>query len=151
VELQANFSFSIEQLTESIQVYAGSPKFGIIYDYLAGIKGPISRFHMAELSGIGKTQGLLNQLSNSLGLDKKTLTYTNQQAIQVMNRQLMHNYNLQRQLIKDRSAQLKQLAQLEIQLDNQLQAKPSISPAPSNQEPLQVANKLRRTLNFLRN
>lgn len=148
IELQANFSYSIEQLTESIQVYAGSPKFGIIYDYLAGLKGPISRFHLAEQSGIAKTTALLNQLSNALGLDKKTLAYSNQRAIAAMNRQLTHNYHLQQQLIKDRSAQLKQLAQLEQLLDAKMHNK--VSPTPAK-EPLEVANKLRRTLNFLRN
>ena len=42
--LQEYFSKCISQLTEAYHAMPGIPKFGLIFDYLGGLKGPLSRF-----------------------------------------------------------------------------------------------------------
>jgi hypothetical protein len=62
-ELQAMFQYSLEQLTEAFQAIAGSPKLGIVYNYIASLEGPVSRFFIAEQNGIKLIETLSKDLA----------------------------------------------------------------------------------------
>jgi hypothetical protein len=52
LQCQAQFQFSLEQLTESLHAYPGLPAFGIFYDHVATLKGPVDRFFQALQNGM---------------------------------------------------------------------------------------------------
>lgn len=64
LELQSNFQHSIEQLTEAFHKYSGLPEFGIFYDYVATLKGPISRFSEATRHGVTTVKSFAERLSS---------------------------------------------------------------------------------------
>lgn len=69
IDHQKSFAFLITQLTLSLQEIGGAPKPGIIYDYLAGLQGPISRFFQALQHGLGLSTSLYHQLNKNTELN----------------------------------------------------------------------------------
>ena len=68
IDVQECFREEVEQLTEAWQVYAGGiPRYGLIHDYHAGLKGPIDEFYQACLHGLGMVSYLEETLSAALG------------------------------------------------------------------------------------
>lgn len=133
-DLQAYFQYSMEQLTEALQAYEGIPKFGLIYDYIAGLQGPVSNFHTAFQSGLGYINHLMNSLNFPL----------------LMQQQTEGQYN-QKQLIANTLGNLVQIYrniyQPALSPAVRPQAAPAISLTPS-EEKLESESQLRRTLQF---
>lgn len=125
IGLQAYFSYCIEQLTEALQVLPGLPKFGIIYDYLAGIKGPVSNFQTLLLQGISYTNEALQTLANRLQL-KSEPSMT--QLIHHLNASL-DNLNSTQMLLQHEHVQYKHLLH---QLEEN-SAPPSLQPELKNE------------------
>ncbi len=90
------FRLNIEQLTEAYQHYGGLPKFGLIYDYLAGLKGPISQFQMAIQHGVGLSKVLADKISRHLGLPLEKQSVS--QLVHQLNHTLNQHVTLQKQL-----------------------------------------------------
>jgi hypothetical protein len=117
IDLQVNFNHSVTQLTESLQVFGNIPQFGIIYDYLAGLKGPVSRFQQSLENGLGLSQNIINQLQTKLGLEaRKTKP---QQLIQQFNQQLTSTMATQKQLLQQSHNNIKQVKELATTLNQQ--------------------------------
>jgi hypothetical protein len=119
LDLQVNFAHSIDQLTEALQVFGNIPKFGLIYDYLAGLKGPISRFHLALQNGIGNTTTILTLVKLKLGVDA-TKANSNQ-LVHQFSTELAKNTATQKQLLQQTHNQIKQLNDITNNLSNKKQ------------------------------
>lgn len=97
------FHLSVDALTEAIQEFGHIPKFGVQYDYLAGLKGPISRFYQAYLNGMGRCESVLAHLEQQLPnhLEKrKNLLFSAVKGL------LNHHYQALKQCAIDSSLRL---------------------------------------------
>lgn len=132
--LQAYFSLSIEQLTEAYHAWAGAPKFGVVYDYLAGLKGPFSELTKNIKEGIALTDQILQKLSLKLGIaPQKTVN----QLFNQTNAELITFYNKQKALIHDHALYKKNLEDMNNQLSaaasHQMEA---VAPNPQPKPPI---------------
>ena len=117
LELQTQFQFSIEQLTESFESCASLPKFGLIFDYLAGLEGPVSRFYQAYQNGLS----IFGSISQSLNAHKNDLIDSKQHIAGLMNR-LNSAYQQQRQLLKHTHKQEHHFHELAQRLEHKIGA-----------------------------
>lgn len=145
IELQSAFRHSLLQLTEAFQEYGSIPKFGVIYDYLAGLKGSISRFHLAYQNGLGLINALSQRMSQALGLQHQD-SLTNQKQL-LLNR-MHHVQQLQQQSTLSLSNQQQRINELTAkvaQAANQphLQQQPTVKPV--SEQALSREVELRRT------
>lgn len=138
------FKLNLEQLTEAYHHFGGLPKFGLIYDYLAGLKGPISQFHTALQHGIGQSQSLVKALSNQLNLSNDKLTVS--RLVHDLNNSLSKHISQQKQLLQTEQNQKAHWRQLNHQLDPNAHPKPKPEAEPSQR--FSHAMSLRRTLNI---
>lgn len=136
------FRLNIEQLTEAYHHYGGIPKFGLIYDYLAGLKGPVSQFQMAIQHGIGLSKVLSDKLSQHLGLslDKQSAS----RLIHQLNKDLDKHITAQKQLQQTEQNHKAYWRALEQSLELQRNQVPK--PVPSDR--FDNAMQLRRTMNI---
>jgi hypothetical protein len=137
---QEYFSLNLEQLSEAYHKYEGLPQFGLIYDYLAKLKGPISEFHVALQNGIGTSDAIINNLSKRLGIthDKANV----KQLLLRTNKALHDNLIIQKSLLRTQQNEKNYWNQLEASLEhNKKQA-----PKPSKR--FDDAMTLRRTMNI---
>lgn len=150
VELQAYFQFSIAQLTEAYQAYEGLPKFGIIYDYLAGLQGPVSRFFMAQQNGLNLINNISLQFSIALGLDKHTEIRNTRRYLQKLINKTQNVINLQKSLNQEQYNRLNHLKRLDQELKNKVSRapQPQTNPNESNQAALEHDRLARRTMPF---
>lgn len=114
IRQQAYFIFCIEQLTSAMHDIGHIPKFGLIYDYLAGIKGPISRYQVALQNGLALGEELLAYLSNKLKLNKRQTSVRHQ--VHELSRQLSDSFHLQQQLMLESNNRLQTLKEMEAKL-----------------------------------
>lgn len=111
---QGLFHFCLQELTEALQEFGHIPKFGIQYDYLVGLKGPISRFYTAYLHGIGLCESILQHLDKKLPKLEKARGSLLHQALKKMLTQ--KNHELQT-LINQSNERLYQATRLENELE----------------------------------
>lgn len=96
--LQAYFSLCVEQITEAYHAWAGAPKFGVVYDYLSGLKGPFADIISNVKEGINLTDTILQKLSVKLGIaPQKTVN----QLFNQTNAELEHFYQAQKSLLHE--------------------------------------------------
>ncbi len=100
-ELQALFQYSLEQLTEALQVYEGDFKLSAAeYDHLASLRGPIDKFYTAMRNGVIVLRDLFVFFFGNHTLQApqaKTILQTKSNQLQRQIQQLM---NLQQQNIQ---------------------------------------------------
>lgn len=65
---QAYFHLSIEQLTEAMHRYGGLPKYGLVFNHIASLEGPINRFYLAAQHGLGLIQSIFSRTQQHLGV-----------------------------------------------------------------------------------
>lgn len=111
IDIQAQLSHCVEILTESIAVIVGSPKTGVVYDYICQLKGPISRFYQAVLNGVGTLEAL----------HQWCLLKSHARQPEVALNQLHHQYTNQLVQITQLQSQLSQQTRQNIQLLHSLQ------------------------------
>ncbi len=121
------FRLNIEQLTEAYHHYGGIPKFGLIYDYLAGLKGPVSQFQMAIQHGIGLSKVLSDKLGQHLGLSLEKQNVS--QLVHQLNKTLDKHITEQKQLQQTRQNQKAYWQQLEQNLEFQRRQAPKPQPS----------------------
>ena len=141
IDLQVNFTHSIDQLTESLHVFGNLPQFSIIYDYLAGLKGPISRFEQALQNGMTLSSTLLNQIQTSLGLDVRK-TQSNQ-VIHQFNQALVKTMGVQKQLLQQSHNKLQQIKNTALSLTHENQKKQNLQ-----QKQIEADSVAKRMLNL---
>lgn len=145
LELQTLFHYSVDQLTESFQEYGNIPKFGLIYDYLAGLKGPISRFHLAYQNGIGVVNQITQQLDLNVPSQNNELVDVKQRIHNLSNR-LQKTQQQQQQLLLSANNQQQQLKSLTTKLSQHPSPQQQPTVNPSDESNLQQRMNLRRTL-----
>jgi hypothetical protein len=137
---QEYFSLNLEQLSEAYHKYEGLPQFGLIYNYLAGLQGPISQFHVALQNGIGTSESIINNLSKKLGITHEKANV--KQLLLRTNKALQDNLRIQKSLLRTQQNEKNYWNQLEATLEhNKKQA-----PKPSKR--FDDAMTLRRTMNI---
>ena len=144
IGLQSYFALCISQLTEAYHAIPGLPKFGIIYDYLAGIRGPMEQRHLQHAQSVQLSQSMLKTLSKTL--EFKAQANFNQLLHQA-NRSLDKLYQQQKSLQHDYINQKQNLLKLAAQYAPELAPKNNAAPAPSTEPKAQPAWKL-STLNL---
>jgi hypothetical protein len=98
LELQAMFQYSLEQLTESMQVYEGDFKLSASeYDHIASLRGPIDKFYTAIVNGVVVLQDLFSLFfdDNSLQVQQAKTILTGK--AQQLKQQTQNLINLQQQ------------------------------------------------------
>ncbi len=146
IAFQESFQLNIEQLAESFHAYEGLPKFGLIHDYLAGIKGPISQFHQLELSGITVSEELVISVGNQLKLDRQTLT--TQQLVHKLNKVIDDSCRHHIEYNRDVQNQKAYLAKLHHQLSQP--PRPKHQAQPENPHRFDDAMRMRRTMKLFK-
>lgn len=137
---QEYFKLNVEQLTEAYHQYSGLPKFGLIYDYLSGLKGPISQFHTALQHGIGKSSTMVTGLAKRLQLSHEKMNV--KQLLHQTNKSLTEHVLLQKQLLQTQQNEKAYWYQLEARLER----KPE--PTVKSSKRFDDAMALRRTMNI---
>lgn len=148
IYFQESFKENVEQLAESFHAYEGLPKFGLIHDYLAGIKGPISQFHLLEQSGIGLSDNLMHVAAKKFNLKPEKLN--EKQLLHKLNEVINKNINLQIEHNRDLQAQQKFLKHLELNMDKQNQLRNQHKKKEDSKR-FEQSSRLRRTLNLFSN
>lgn len=137
---QEYFRLNIEQLTEAYHQYEGIPKFGHIYDYLAGLKGPISQFHQAVMHGLAKSDAIFQQLTKRLKMTNEKILLNN--VLLRLNKAIQDNLVTQKNLLRTQQNE----KQYWLDLEANLQEQQKKTPKPSKR--FDDAMTLRRTMNI---
>lgn len=64
IEKQNHFSVHLHQIKLILEDIAGAPHPGVIYDHVAALDGPVSRFHQALQHGLSLSDGIYQQLEH---------------------------------------------------------------------------------------
>lgn len=64
IEKQHSFITKINKITHDLDKIGGTPKPGVVYDYIAALQGPVSRFHQALQNGLVLSTGLYQQMQH---------------------------------------------------------------------------------------
>lgn len=69
MEKQKSFTASINQLKLALEDIGGAPQAGVIYNHIAALEGPISRFELALQHGMILSGGFYQQLQKKSNLE----------------------------------------------------------------------------------
>lgn len=87
IEKQKSFTTSINQLKLALEDIGGAPQAGVLYNHIAALEGPISRFELALQHGLILSGGFYQQLQK-----KSNLEFMLADTIQKAN-QALHSMN----------------------------------------------------------
>lgn len=124
IGLQSYFSLCLEQLTEAYHAMPGLPKFGILYEYLAGVKGPMAHCFDMTMRGVMLSGSVMQSLANRLGFKPQNnfnhlLHHVNQSLDKLNTEQkaLQHDYVTQKKNLEDLANQLESTKKNTVQLE----------------------------------
>lgn len=128
IGLQGYFALCIEQLTEAYHAMPGLPKFGITYDYLAGIKGPMAQLPNKFQQVLSLSQEIAQKCAHSLKLSHQENFNL---LLHIMNQSVEKLVHTQTQLQLAHNEQLKKIQAKSASPTVHPSPKPAPSPPPA--------------------
>ncbi|KTD44843.1 hypothetical protein [Legionella quateirensis] len=110
IDKQKTFVSKMEELKLALEDIEGAPQPGIIYDHIAALQGPVSRFYQALQHGLALNHSLTQQPQN-----KANLQYQLKDTLQSVDQNLkIFNYNPSQQRLFKPAAENNKIENLEV-------------------------------------
>jgi|GEM_PF-4690779 len=144
LESQHYFHLSLEQLTEALHQYEGIPRFGHLYDYLAGIKAPINTLFTVHEEGLRIILGFDSYLQQVHGLSLQH-SQANAQYVALQQKNIMQLINKLQETQGLQQNALQNIQKENVQLQAMLDQVPKVGPAVTPEQQQEVSLKSKAT------